>query len=120
MADESPLIPRAILFGNPERASPETSPDGKFLAVAERTDANQFGIFLLSIETGEERRLATPPTEYIGDMHPAFSPDGRTLAFTRTRHVEVSEVYLMPVAGGEARQLTSDNQVARSPAWAAG
>ena len=27
-----PLIPREILFGNPEKASPQISPDGKYLA----------------------------------------------------------------------------------------
>src|SRR5689334_4737032 len=31
-ADLPPLIPRAILFGNPEKASPQLSPDGKHLA----------------------------------------------------------------------------------------
>src|SRR6266705_739946 len=31
-ADLPPLIPRDILFGNPERISPELSPDGKRLA----------------------------------------------------------------------------------------
>ena len=27
-----PLIPRELLFGNPERTSPSLSPDGKYLA----------------------------------------------------------------------------------------
>ena len=27
-----PLIPRDILFGNPERTNPKLSPDGKYLA----------------------------------------------------------------------------------------
>src|SRR2546426_1148575 len=31
-AELPPLIPRAILFGNPEKASPRISPDGKMLA----------------------------------------------------------------------------------------
>ena len=31
-AELPPLIPREILFGNPERTSPELSPDGKRLA----------------------------------------------------------------------------------------
>src|SRR5580700_5243541 len=28
----TPLIPRSVLFGNPERASPQISPNGKMLA----------------------------------------------------------------------------------------
>lgn len=31
-AELPPLIPREILFGNPEKASPQLSPDGKFMA----------------------------------------------------------------------------------------
>ena len=31
-ADLPPLIPRTTLFGNPEKASPQLSPDGKYLA----------------------------------------------------------------------------------------
>ena len=32
LAEDTPLIPRQLLFGNPEKASPEISPDGKQLA----------------------------------------------------------------------------------------
>jgi dipeptidyl aminopeptidase/acylaminoacyl peptidase len=32
VAELPPLIPRAVLFGNPEKASPQLSPDGKYLA----------------------------------------------------------------------------------------
>src|SRR5437588_308599 len=45
-ADEPPLIPRDILFGNPERASPELSPDGKFLAYLAPDDKNVLQVFL--------------------------------------------------------------------------
>lgn len=31
-AEQPPLIPRDILFGNPEKSSPKLSPDGKFMA----------------------------------------------------------------------------------------
>jgi hypothetical protein len=31
-ADLPPLIPRQILFGNPERTNPQLSPDGKYLS----------------------------------------------------------------------------------------
>jgi len=33
-------------------------------------------IFLLSVETGEKRRLTSPRNEYFGDWNPRFSPDG--------------------------------------------
>ena len=31
-AEPTPLIPRDVLFGNPDKASPKISPDGKRLA----------------------------------------------------------------------------------------
>jgi Tol biopolymer transport system component len=45
------------------------------------------GIFLLSLESGERRRLTRPPAGYRGDSVPRFSPDGRTLAFIRREDV---------------------------------
>ena len=32
-----PLVPRQVLFGNPERVSPRISPDGKRLAFVSNT-----------------------------------------------------------------------------------
>ena len=32
LAELPPLIPREVLFGNPEKANPQLSPEGKYLA----------------------------------------------------------------------------------------
>ena len=40
-AATTPLIPRSVLFGNPERTSPEISPDGQWVAYTVATA--QFG-----------------------------------------------------------------------------
>lgn len=94
------------------------SPDGKTFAVAEQDDSpSRCSIFLVSYDTGEERRLTTPPAEDTGDGKPAFSPDGQTVAFVRVGHFGVSEIYLQPVAGGEARQLTFDKNNIGTLAW---
>jgi Tol biopolymer transport system component len=44
------------------------------------------GIFLISTETGDIRRVvpAPPDAGFMGDQQPAFSPDGRALAFVRS------------------------------------
>ncbi len=85
------------------------SPDGKFLAVADKTvAAESFGIFLLAVETGERHRLTAPPKGAVGDDSPAFSPDGKTLAFARSISITASDLYLVPVAGGALKQLTFD------------
>ncbi len=58
--------------------------DGKFLAVPDKNSAGEpFSIVLISIETGEKRKLSSPPAGSLGDNTPAFSPDGSQLAFNR-------------------------------------
>jgi serine/threonine protein kinase len=62
------------------------SPDGKWLAISDRSSADEpLSLFLLSIETGEKRRLTFPLAggPYDGDGAPAFSPDGRSIVFVR-------------------------------------
>jgi Tol biopolymer transport system component len=94
------------------------SPDGKLLAVADKADpADPFGIFLLSIETGERRRITAPQASSIGDTGPAFSPDGRTLAFRRSINASVNDIYVVPVTGGEPKRLTFDQRFTSNHAW---
>jgi Tol biopolymer transport system component len=90
------LIPA---LGGPERQVAEASvrppfattpgvawtPDSKWLVVPRRDSPEEpFGLSLVSIETGETRRLTSPPGAAgagAGDTGPAFSPDGRALVF---------------------------------------
>jgi Tol biopolymer transport system component/serine/threonine protein kinase len=103
-------------LGGPERRLTEMSgafawsPDGKTLAISSRNSAEEpTSIFLLTIATGETRRLTFPEPGSIGDLSPAFAPDGQTLAFIRSPGTQVSDIFLVPVAGGASRRLTFDN-----------
>jgi Tol biopolymer transport system component/predicted Ser/Thr protein kinase len=94
------------------------SPDGKFLAVSDRTSPEEpWAIFLVSVESGEKERLTSPPPQSLADHSPAFSPDGRTLAFVRQSAVVLADVYLVQVDGGEPRRLTFNDQTTRGLAW---
>ena len=65
------------------------SPDGRFLAAADRgADGSSWGIVLVSVETGEKWTLTTNTDATTADFFPTFSPDGRRLAFFRGRPLE--------------------------------
>ncbi len=94
------------------------SPDGLLLAVADKIDPDgPFGIFVISIKTGERRRITAPPSSTIGDTGPAFSPDGRTVAFRRTVTAGVNDIYVVSAAGGEPERLTFDGAFTAGHAW---
>ncbi len=97
-------------------------PGGKWLALAcKDSPVEPRAIFLLSLETGEKRRLFSPPKGIGGDGDPAFSPDGRRLAFSR--HFEkASEIFVLQLSAelkpeGEPKQLTFGDRMAVSPSW---
>ncbi len=83
------------------------SPDGRFLAVVDQEPAEEpQAIFLLSLESGEKRRVTSPVN--ARDTQPAFSPDGRTLAFARWVGITQNQIYLQDLDGGEPRLLATD------------
>jgi Tol biopolymer transport system component/DNA-binding winged helix-turn-helix (wHTH) protein len=135
-------------IGGPERKLTETeapherkpepflawSSDSRWLVISETADAQRSlgslakpggtpaSLFLLSVETGERRRLTYPPRESIFDAGPGFSPDGRALAFIRASSWSVTDLFLLKLnrdlqATGEPVRLTSWNRATSSPTW---
>jgi len=89
-------------------------PDGKWVVI--------HGLALLSLETGEMRRLTSPPTKSFIDSSPAVSPDGHTIAFSRSARIFDWNIYLLDLTEdlkpkGEPRQLTFMKQTSWSPTW---
>jgi Tol biopolymer transport system component len=96
-------------------------PNGKWLAISQDSHDDRRAIYLLSLETGEKRRLTSPPRGIGGDEEPAFSPDGRLLAFARG-FGGAREIFVLPISAalepeGDPRQLTFGDRMASSPAW---
>jgi eukaryotic-like serine/threonine-protein kinase len=130
------LIPA---LGGPERKLAETvivddrqlrfpalawSPDGRWLVVSHREAGDQGeGLFLISTQTGEQRRLTRPPANYSRDFKPAFSPDGRALLFSQVSgHNRITAIYLLSLSEnytpvGDARLLKTDEPFVTSPVW---
>src|SRR5262249_20477672 len=102
------------------------TPDGNGLVVVDQESVNEiFSLFLLSIETGEKRKLTFPQVgPAYGDSCPAFSPDGRTLAFSRSVAYATRDLYVLALSNdlkprGEPKRLTFDNRDVSSPVWTA-
>ena len=81
------------------------SPDGDWLAFAERPSENQpLRIARLSLATLEKQPLTSPPERWLGDRDPAFSPDGTLVAFARGEPTGFGgvDMWIQSVVGGEA------------------
>jgi Tol biopolymer transport system component len=93
-------------------------PEGKWLAIPD-----QNSISLLSVESGEKRKLTFPPAGRSDDT-PAFSPDGHGLVFSRNVAPYVSEIYLLGLSHElapkeEPKQVTFKRQFSKGPIWTA-
>jgi serine/threonine protein kinase/DNA-binding winged helix-turn-helix (wHTH) protein/sugar lactone lactonase YvrE len=71
-------------------------------------------LLLVTVDTGQQQLLTSPPAGSVGDQSPALSPDGKILAFIRSSALDTSDLYLMPIDGGPPRRLAAD---AESIAW---
>jgi Tol biopolymer transport system component len=90
------------------------------------TDAQGEGkpdaLFVVSIETGEKRRLTNPQSPVVADTSPTISFDGRSLVFLRHTSWGSGELHLLPLtnemtAAGEPKRLTAAEMRADTPAW---
>merc|ERR1712238_493018 len=78
------IIPREVLFGNPNYASPMLSPDGEYLAfLAPSTDKGVLNVFVRKtsdIENIENARMVTND-QSRGIRQAGWSPDSTTILF---------------------------------------
>ena len=81
IAVETPLIPRELLFGNPERSSVCISPDGSMLAFRAPVDGT-LNAWVQPID-GDAKALTNFADRPIGGL--SFSWNGEQLIFTKDR-----------------------------------
>jgi Tol biopolymer transport system component/DNA-binding winged helix-turn-helix (wHTH) protein len=96
------------------------STDGKSLVVSDKERSDElYGLFTLSVETGQLKRLTSPDRRLGDDKVPAVSPDGKTVAFSRGGDCDSApnDIYLVPFTGGEPRRLTFDDRSVHGLTW---
>src|SRR5918992_292564 len=85
-AELPPLIPRAVLFGNPEKAGPQVSPDGRLLAYL-APDGGFLNVWVRTLGQRDDRVVTNDRKRGIRNFF--WQPD--------SRHV----IYLQDEAGDE-------------------
>lgn len=70
-----PLIPREILFGNPERTSPKLSPDGKYLAYLAPDEKNVLQVWLRSVGQEDDRKITADKKRGIRMFFWTYNPE---------------------------------------------
>jgi Tol biopolymer transport system component/DNA-binding winged helix-turn-helix (wHTH) protein len=107
-------------------------PDGRRLLISWKDkEGEPYGLFWVSLDTGEKQRITSPPSGTSGDLWCAISPDGQTVAFSRARGSgaisaagSVGDLYTLPLTSDLApkegpKRLTFDNAGIGQMAWTA-
>jgi len=103
--DEVALIPREALFGNPERAGVQISPDGRYLSWIAPLDGT-LNVWVAPVNDPSKARAVTRDTARgIRDYFWSYRAD--TLLYLRdTGGDEDFHLYAVDLASGESRDLT--------------
>jgi dipeptidyl aminopeptidase/acylaminoacyl peptidase len=111
-ADLPPLIPRAVLFGNPEKATPAISPNGTILAYLAPYNG-VLSIWVRTIGKSDDRVVATDPVRPIRNV--TWQPDSKHVLYEQDKGGnENFHVYQTDIATKATRDLTPFGDSVRS------
>lgn len=111
-ADLPPLIPRAVLFGNPEKAAPAISPNGVMLAYLAPSNG-VLSIWVRTVGKSDDRVVATDPSRPIRNV--LWQPDSKHVLYEQDKGGnENYHVYQTEIATKSTRDLTPFGEKVRS------
>lgn len=100
-----PLIPRAVLFGNPERAGTQISPDGKYISYLAADDKDVLQVWIRSRDKDDARKLTNDPKRGIRQYYWAY--DNKHVLYVQdTGGDENFHLYSVDIGTGETKELT--------------
>ena len=104
-AEQPPLIPREILFGNPERTNPRLSPDGTRLAWIAPNDKNVQQVWVKTI--GKEDAKVVTADKKRGIRQYFWAPDNKTVLYMQDNDGDENfHVYGVDLESGNVRDYT--------------
>jgi len=104
-ADLPPLIPRDVLFGNPERTSPRLSPDGLRLAWVAPDKKNVLQVWVKTIGKADDKMITADKKRGIRQYF--WAEDNRTLLYMQdTDGDENFHIYGVDLSTGNIRDYT--------------
>lgn len=109
-----PLIPREILFGNPERTSPRLSPDGKYLAYIAPDDNNVLQVWLRTVGQEDDRKLTADQKRGIRIFFWTYNAD-QLMYMQDSDGDENFHLYLVNIQSNIVRDLTPFQGVKAQP-----
>lgn len=105
-----PLIPRSVLFGNPDRVSPSVSPDGTLLGYVAPRDG-VLNVWVEPLDGSAPARAVTDDRDR-GVRSYAFCHDDRHLLYIQdTAGDESWRLYLLDLTTGVSRLVTPESGV---------
>jgi dipeptidyl aminopeptidase/acylaminoacyl peptidase len=111
-ADLPPLIPRAVLFGNPRNVSPVISPNGAMLAYLAPSNG-VLSIWVRTVGQSDDRVVATDPSRPIRNV--VWQPDSKHVLYEQDKGGnENFHVYQVDIATRSNRDLTPFGEKVRS------
>ena len=106
-AELPPLIPRDVLFGNPDKAGPQLSPDGKYLAYLAPDNKNVLQVWVRSIKPSKSDDRKVTSDEKRGIRQYYWAHDGKHLLYLQDAGGDENyHLFATELTTGKTRDLT--------------